>query len=109
MKGSEPATGEDLFEVQMASKAVLVLLRAYKWAISPMLAPSCRYVPTCSEFAMEAVERYGALARGLDGDGEDFALSSFCEGRVRSGACATALALGPQRLKPRLRRDSSGG
>jgi len=40
------------------------LLRAYKWAISPLFPPSCRYVPTCSEYAMEAVERYGAL-RGI--------------------------------------------
>jgi uncharacterized protein len=63
MKDSERA-GEGLFAVRMASKAVLLLLRAYKWAISPMLAPSCRYVPTCSEFAMEAVERYGALRGG---------------------------------------------
>jgi putative membrane protein insertion efficiency factor len=41
--------------------AVLLLLRGYKWAVSPLLPPSCRYVPTCSEYAMEAVERYGAL------------------------------------------------
>jgi uncharacterized protein len=38
---------------------VLVLLRGYKWAVSPWLLPACRYVPTCSEYAMEAVERYG--------------------------------------------------
>jgi putative membrane protein insertion efficiency factor len=44
---------------------VLQLLRAYKWAISPMFAPACRYVPTCSEYAMEAVERYGALRGGM--------------------------------------------
>jgi hypothetical protein len=44
---------------------VLRLLRAYKWAISPMFPPACRYVPTCSEYAMEAVERYGALRGGL--------------------------------------------
>jgi uncharacterized protein len=36
----------------------------YKWAISPMFPPACRYVPTCSEYAMEAVERYGALRGG---------------------------------------------
>jgi putative membrane protein insertion efficiency factor len=42
---------------------VLQLLRGYKWAISPMFPPSCRFVPTCSEYALEAVERYGA-ARG---------------------------------------------
>jgi putative membrane protein insertion efficiency factor len=43
---------------------VLQLLRAYKWAVSPLLPPSCRFVPTCSEFAMEAVERHGALRGG---------------------------------------------
>lgn len=46
-------------------KFVLFLLRAYKWAISPMLRPACRYVPTCSEYAMEAVERYGAVHGGM--------------------------------------------
>ena len=39
-------------------------LRFYKRAISPMLPHSCRFVPTCSEYAMEAVERHGA-ARGV--------------------------------------------
>jgi putative membrane protein insertion efficiency factor len=47
------------------ARAVLGVLRAYKWALSPMLLPACRYVPTCSEYAMEAVERYGALRGGL--------------------------------------------
>jgi uncharacterized protein len=47
--------------MQVASNFVLALLRGYKWAISPWLPTSCRYVPTCSEYAMEAVERYGAL------------------------------------------------
>jgi uncharacterized protein len=43
-------------------KAVaLWMLRGYKRWISPALPPSCRYVPTCSEYAMEAVERYGTL------------------------------------------------
>jgi uncharacterized protein len=42
----------------------LGMLRAYKWAISPLFPPSCRYVPTCSEYAMEAVERFGAV-RGM--------------------------------------------
>jgi len=42
----------------------LHMLRGYKWAISPLLPPACRFVPTCSEYAQEAVERYGAL-RGM--------------------------------------------
>jgi putative membrane protein insertion efficiency factor len=48
----------------IAKFVTLQLLRAYKWAISPMLPAACRYVPTCSEYAMEAVERYGALRGG---------------------------------------------
>jgi putative membrane protein insertion efficiency factor len=43
---------------------VLFLLRGYKRFISPMMLPSCRYTPTCSEYAMEAVERFGVV-RGL--------------------------------------------
>jgi putative membrane protein insertion efficiency factor len=48
---------------QMVRSITLNLLRAYKWAISPLFLPACRYVPTCSEYAMEAVERFG-IARG---------------------------------------------
>ena len=46
---------------QFAKLAVLQLLRLYKGAVSPQLLPACRYVPSCSEYAMEAVERYGVL------------------------------------------------
>ena len=53
-------------ERKLGSRHVaLALLQLYKRWISPTLPPSCRYVPTCSEYAMEAVERYGALRGGL--------------------------------------------
>ncbi|MBC7910665.1 MAG: membrane protein insertion efficiency factor YidD [Pyrinomonadaceae bacterium] len=43
-------------------RVVLVLiLKSYKSIISPLLPPSCRFVPTCSEYAREAIERYGAV------------------------------------------------
>lgn len=37
------------------------LVRGYQLAISPLLPASCRYYPTCSAYALEALERYGAL------------------------------------------------
>ncbi|HLK33572.1 MAG TPA: membrane protein insertion efficiency factor YidD, partial [Terriglobales bacterium] len=46
-------------------RVVVALLRAYKWAVSPLLPASCRYVPSCSEYAWEAVERYGVLSGSL--------------------------------------------
>jgi hypothetical protein len=44
---------------------VLAALRFYKAKISPGLPPACRYTPTCSEYAMEAIERRGLLVGGL--------------------------------------------
>jgi len=46
-------------------KLILYALRGYQWAISPLVGPACRYVPTCSEYATEAVERYGVLFGGF--------------------------------------------
>ncbi len=45
--------------------AVIALLHAYKWILSPWLPPACRYVPTCSEYAEEAIERFGVLRGGV--------------------------------------------
>ncbi len=44
-------------------RLVLAGLRWYKHAVSPLMPPACRYTPTCSEYATEAIERHG-LARG---------------------------------------------
>ena len=46
-------------------KVVLIFfIRTYRLLISPLLPPSCRFTPTCSEYAMQAIEKYGAL-RGI--------------------------------------------
>jgi uncharacterized protein len=50
---------------QTARNVAVQILRGYKWAISPMFPPACRYVPTCSEYAIEAIDRFGILHGGL--------------------------------------------
>jgi putative membrane protein insertion efficiency factor len=40
---------------------LLTLLRGYQWALSPFVPPACRYVPTCSDYAAEAIDRHGAF------------------------------------------------
>uniref|UniRef100_A0A1D1YZA9 UPF0161 protein At3g09310 n=1 Tax=Anthurium amnicola TaxID=1678845 RepID=A0A1D1YZA9_9ARAE len=44
-------------------KVALSMLRFYKREISPLMLPSCRYVPTCSEYSMQAYKKYG-VAKG---------------------------------------------
>jgi uncharacterized protein len=45
-------------------RVVILLLRIFKYALSPILPPACRFTPTCSEYAADAVARYGVL-KGL--------------------------------------------
>jgi len=40
----------------------MILVRVYQWTISPMLGARCRFYPSCSCYAHEALERHGALA-----------------------------------------------
>ena len=43
------------------AKVLLALVAAYRYLLSPMLGRSCRFFPSCSEYAMEALQRHGAL------------------------------------------------
>ena len=46
------------------SRLLQLLIRFYQYCISPLVPPRCRYTPTCSQYALEAVRRYGALKGG---------------------------------------------
>lgn len=46
---------------KIVSLPFLLLIRIYKYLISPMLPNACRYTPTCSEYAEQAVRKYGPL------------------------------------------------
>ena len=55
-----PGKGEPAAVGPLAA-VLLLLLAFYRRLISPLLGPRCRYVPTCSTYAVEAVQRHGAL------------------------------------------------
>lgn len=42
-------------------KFIIALIRGYRSLISPLFPPSCRFHPTCSQYAIEAIERFGAI------------------------------------------------
>ena len=80
-------------------KLILMLLALYKRWLSPQLPVACRFTPTCSEYAAEAVTRHGALGgtllalwrllrcNPLGGRGLDPVPENFC-GRCATGAPA---------------------
>jgi putative membrane protein insertion efficiency factor len=37
------------------------IVKAYQYLISPLLGPSCRFTPTCSEYSLQAIEKYGPI------------------------------------------------
>ncbi|HEY6337314.1 MAG TPA: membrane protein insertion efficiency factor YidD [Candidatus Sulfotelmatobacter sp.] len=96
-----------------ATQFVLLVLRGYKWAVSPMLPPACRYVPTCSEYAMEAVERYGALRGGLMAVWRVMRCHPFVPGGfdpvVRAAAATPDIELRSMDNRGRLSPAGSGG
>jgi putative membrane protein insertion efficiency factor len=52
------------FMRSLPKRILLWLIRFYRAAISPTHAPCCRFTPTCSQYALEAVEKYGAVKGG---------------------------------------------
>ncbi len=51
-------------EVPRGRRLVIGCIRAYQLCLSPLLGPACRFEPSCSHYAAEAVERWGALRGG---------------------------------------------
>lgn len=46
------------------AKLLALLVGAYRWLVSPLLGVNCRYAPTCSEYAIEALRAHGAVRGG---------------------------------------------
>jgi putative membrane protein insertion efficiency factor len=63
MSATQTVTGGPVRRRGLA-RIVLAVLRFYRMGISPLRPPACRYAPSCSAYAVEAIERFGALRGG---------------------------------------------
>jgi putative membrane protein insertion efficiency factor len=49
------------------SAVVIALVRVYQWCVRPLLPPTCRFEPGCSEYMIGAVKKYGPIVGGAKG------------------------------------------
>ncbi|MBN1465553.1 membrane protein insertion efficiency factor YidD [candidate division KSB1 bacterium] len=49
---------------KLVGKVLIAIIRVYQIAISPLLPSACRYAPTCSHYAVQAIQKYGVI-KGL--------------------------------------------
>jgi len=52
------------FLLRILSLPFIALIKLYQWSVSPMLGPKCRFTPTCSQYAIEALKKHGVF-KGL--------------------------------------------
>jgi len=66
--------------LSLPKRGLLLLVRGYRLLLSPWLQPSCRYEPTCSSYALQALERHGAAAGSYLTLHRLVRCNPFCEG-----------------------------
>ncbi len=50
--------------VQLPAKLLILLIRVYQYTLSPFIGRNCKYTPTCSNYGIEAIKKYGAIKGG---------------------------------------------
>jgi uncharacterized protein len=64
----------------MFRKVSIALIKVYRRVVSPMLPPACRFTPSCSLYALQAIEKYGLLRGGFMGVWRLLRCHPFSEG-----------------------------
>ena len=57
------------FALALPSRFLILLVRCYQWTLSPIVGRQCRFQPTCSNYFIGAVQKYGALRGAFKGIG----------------------------------------
>ncbi len=67
-------------------RLLIGLIRGYQYLLSPLIGPHCRFFPSCSHYAAEAIERHGVVARRISGGTAAGALPPVAPWWGRSGS-----------------------
>lgn len=62
------------------SAVMIALVRVYQWCVRPLLPPTCRFEPGCSEYMVGAVKKYGPVVGGAKGVWRICRCNPFCKG-----------------------------
>lgn len=60
----------------------IAIIKIYRYFISPLIGANCRFLPTCSDYAMQAIEKYGVLKGGFLSIKRILKCNPFCKGGV---------------------------
>lgn len=52
------------FIVKLPANILILLIRVYQYTLSPLIGRNCRYTPTCSNYGIQAIRKYGAIKGG---------------------------------------------
>ena len=66
--------------ISLPAWAIIGLVRLYQWTLSPYVGRQCRFRPTCSNYMIEAVEKYGAIRGTLKGVWRIIRCNPLCRG-----------------------------
>ena len=66
--------------VRLPSLLLIGLVRVYQWTLSPIIGRQCRFQPTCSNYFIEAVQKYGAIRGAFKGVWRICRCHPFCQG-----------------------------
>jgi putative membrane protein insertion efficiency factor len=64
LEASKPSSASRLTLKNILAFPFIAVIKIYQWVISPWLGPKCQFTPTCSQYALEALKKYGPL-KGL--------------------------------------------
>lgn len=68
------------FAILLPRRAAILLIRIYQMTLSPLIGRQCRFVPTCSNYAIEAIERHGLFRGGAMAAWRILRCNPFCRG-----------------------------